>query len=478
MFETSVAWPRVGRREMLALGVLLGLGALLLGRHLSTPSLEFDEGVYLGSADLLGTGLQLGRDVFSSQPPLFFALLDFVNRAGGGSLAVLHGMTVGVALAGVLTGWALVRGIAGPFPAMVAAGMVLLAPGVVDAAAVVSPDVPSVALGTAALLAARAARIRPAWGAAAGALICCALLVKLLAVPFALALAVAAILNRPSRRAILWFGAGALAVLSAVGVAYADVFGELWSDAVGLHLRARGAAVALPHASIASEVALIVTGYAGILAALAIGLLHIPRAELGNWARARTDLLATLAFGVLLVAVNRPLLHHHLVVVAWPLALIAASTLPTRVPARALAAAVVGCTLLVPWAVHGRDTVEGKSSDSTQAVADVVRSATKDNDPVVSDLPLVPLLADRAPATATVDPSAVRIGTGSLDRQDILDAAEHSGAVVVGRAFALVPGLCHELKQRYGAPDVVDGVRVYLTERAPASRGGTPVRDA
>jgi hypothetical protein len=468
MVEAPVAWPRIDRRELLALVLLFAFGALLLGRHLATPSLEFDEGVYLGSADLLSDGLELGRDVFSSQPPLFFALIGLVDRVGGGSLAILHGMTVGIALAGALAGWALVRGIAGPFPALVAAATVLLAPGVVDAAAVVSADVPSVALGTAALLAARAARRQPIWAAVAGALICCALLVKLLAAPFAVALAVAALVDRPSHRAVLWFAAGAVAVLTAVGIAYAGVLGELWSGAVGLHLHARGAGFALPQPSIAAEVTLIVTGYVGILSMLALGIRHLPRAQTSAWARARADLLATLAFGVLLVAVNRPLLHHHLVILAWPLALLAASTLPTRVPARAVAAAALGGLLLVPWAVHGRETVREQDAARILAAADVVRAATDPAEPVVSDLPLVPLLADRKPATATVDPSAVRIGTGSLDRHDVLVAAERSGAVVVGRALAFVPGLCRELKRRYGAPKIVDGIRIYLRETVPA----------
>lgn len=279
-----MAWPRIERRELLALAMLLAFGAFLLGRHLAAPSLEFDEGVYVGSANLLGQGFQLGRDVFSSQPPLFFALLWLGDQVGGGSLTVLHGITVGIALAGALAGWAIVRGIAGPFPGLVAAAMVLLAPGVVDAAAVVSADVPSVALGTGALLAARASRNRAVWGAVAGALICCALLVKLLAAPFAVALAVGAVVDRPSRRAMLWFAAGALAVLLAVGIAYASVLGDLWRDAIGLHLHARGSEIVLPHPSIAAEVVLIVTGYVGILAVLALGLRHgrAPRSPPGR----------------------------------------------------------------------------------------------------------------------------------------------------------------------------------------------------
>jgi hypothetical protein len=43
-------------------------------------------------------------------------------------------------------------------------------------------------------------------------------------------------------------------------------------------------------------------------------------------------------------------------------------------------------------------------------------------------------------APATADPSAVRIGTGWLDRSQILAAATDSGEVVVGRAFTQVRG--------------------------------------
>jgi hypothetical protein len=461
----AAGWTRIERRELVALVLLLICGAYLLGRHLAAPSLEFDEGVYVGSADLLGHGLKLGSDVFSSQPPLFFALLDATERLGGGSLTVFHGMTVAIALGGTLAGWAIVRSIAGPFPALVAAAMVVLAPGVVDAAAVVSADVPSVALGTGALLAARASRERAVWGAAAGVLICCALLVKLLAVPFAVALAVVAIVDRPPRRALIWFAAGSAAVLGAVGIAYAGVLGDLWREAVGLHLRAHGSAVVLPHPSIAGQVALIVTGYVGILAVLTVGLRHVPRNQLASWARLRLDLLVTLAAGLLLIAVNRPLLHHHLVILAWPLALIAASTLPTRVPERAVAVAALGCLLLLPWAIRGRDTVQGAESARIDAAAAVVRSSTAPGQTVVSDLPLVPLTAGRETASATADPSAVRIGTGSLTREQILEAAGGAGATVVGRSFRLVPGLAPELKLRYARVADVDGIRVYTEPR-------------
>ena len=340
--------------------------------------------------------------------------------------------------------------------------MVVLAPGVVDAAAVISADVPSVALGTGALLAGRAALRRPVWGLAAGALICSALLVKLLAAPFAIALLIVALVERPSRAALLWFAVGALAVLTATGIVYASVLDDLWRDAVEMHLQARHAAVQLPHPSIAAQVALIVTAYVGIISILSVGLLHVRRDELLGWARRRLDLLATLAAALLLIAVNRPLLHHHLVILAWPLALLAASTLPARLPPRALAAVAVGGLLLVPWAVRGRDTVEGSESQRIDAAAAIVRNQTEPGETVVSDLPLVPLEAGRAAAAATVDPSAVRIGTGSLDRAQIVAAADGAGATVVGRSFADIPGLERDLATRYERVVEFDGIRIYL----------------
>jgi Dolichyl-phosphate-mannose-protein mannosyltransferase len=461
-------WTSIERSELLVLGAILSLGAVLLGRHLGSASLEFDEGVYLNSARLLEQGLVLGRDVFSSQPPLFLTAVAAIGQLVGGSLAALHGAAVAVALIGALGGWAIVRGISGPFPALVAAALLILAPGVVDAAAVISADVPSVALGTLALLAARASASRPIWGAIAGAMICCALLVKLLAAPFAIGLLVFALVDRPPRRAIAWFGAGVGAVLAAVAVGYWSVIGELWSDAVGFHLTARQSTIALPRPSIAAEVAMIVTAYAGMLAILAVGLRGLPRTRIGDWARARVDIVVTIGAAVALIAINRPLLHHHLVILAWPLALLAASTLPARPPPRALAVMALAALLLVPWAVRGRDTVEGAESARIEAVAVIVERSTSPGEAVVSDLPLVPLAAGREAAAETVDPSAVRIGTGSLDRREILAAADQAGAVVVGRAFALVPGLTDELKQRHGAPRIVGGIRIYVVEPGPA----------
>ncbi|MBA2346698.1 MAG: hypothetical protein H0V81_00235, partial [Solirubrobacterales bacterium] len=109
--------PRASARERAALAVLLALAALLYARDLGTPSLEFDEGVYLSSADLLARGLGAGRDVFTSQPPLFFHLLDAGHALVGGSATGLRALAVLLALGATLAGWAIALRAAASAPA-------------------------------------------------------------------------------------------------------------------------------------------------------------------------------------------------------------------------------------------------------------------------------------------------------------------------------------------------------------------------
>jgi hypothetical protein len=87
-------------------------------------------------------------------------------------------------------------------------------------------------------------------------------------------------------------------VAGALLLAYADVLGELWDGAVGLHLQARDAEVRFPRASIVVTVVLVSGAYAGLIAVLAAGVLEVPRGALRAWAVARADLLALAAAGI------------------------------------------------------------------------------------------------------------------------------------------------------------------------------------
>jgi hypothetical protein len=92
----------------------------------------------------------------------------------------------------------------------------------------------------------------------------------------------------------------------------------------------------------------------------------------------------------------------------------------------------------------------------------LVRDSTDPGSRVVSDLPLVFVLADRRPAVERIDPSAVRVTSGSLDRGRIIAAAGRAQAAVVGRAFRFVPGLESALARRFDRVVEVGGARVYL----------------
>ena len=457
---------RIPAREALALMTLLALAAALFARDLGAPSLEFDEGVYLSSADLLARGLSAGQDVFTSQPPLFFALLDAGGSLVGGDAAGLRALAVVLALLATLAGWALVRPIAGPGPALAAVALLALTPGVADAAAVVSADVPCIAFGAGALVAARAARRRPRWGAVAGALLVCALATKLLALPFGVALLAGAVADRPSRAAVLAFAAGAAGALVAIGAASFGALGPLWDGAVAFHLDARGAPEIAGRDPL-SIIVLIVAAYLGVLGVVAVGIARLSRPEIPAWLRARADLLGLLAGGVLLCALHRPLLHHHLVVIAWPLAVLGATTLPARADRRAWALAGGLAALTLPLGLHGRWTVPPVEQRRLDAAARLVATHSEPGTPVVSDLPLVALLAERPAAPATVDPSYVRVSTGSLDAAAILRATDGAGAAVVGRSFREVPGLQAAIAARFDRAVAIGPITVYLRHATP-----------
>jgi 4-amino-4-deoxy-L-arabinose transferase-like glycosyltransferase len=458
----ATATPGVRSWERLALAALLALGAVLLSRSIGAFSADFDEQVYLATADLLQRGGNLGTEVFGSQPPLFFALLDGVFGLVDGSPVGVRAAAVALTLLGAVAAWALVRRIAGPRAALVAAALLVLSPSVVENAAVVSASVPAMVLGTAALVAARAAGERHvAWAAAAGALLAAALLVKLLAAVFVVAFLAGALVRRPSPAALGLFLAGALAVAAAVGLAYVSALEAIYRDAVGFHLTARDATVVLPTEKPLDVVVLMTAAFLGLLGLFVAGVSRIPAGERRAWMRERAELLGLLAGGLLLCALQRPLLQHHLVVLAFPLALLTATCVPPRLTRRVWLVTGLALVLILPWVGHGRSTLEGAELQRVERAASLAASFAGPDEAVVSDLPIVPVMAHRRSAPQTVDPSYVRVGTGSLDRDDVLRAAESSGAVVVGRAFERIPGLEATLLERYGQPAAAGGIRIY-----------------
>ena len=95
--------------------------------------------------------------------------------------------------------------------------------------------------------------------------------------------------------------------------------------------------------------------------------------------------------------------------------------------------------------------------------AEILRRATRPDDLVVSDQPIVPFLADRRVAGPLVDTARLRFQTGSLDDETVIRelGGRSVAAVVVGRTFADRQEITRYLKARFATQIEVDHVIVY-----------------
>lgn len=138
-------------------GILLGLGLLTYAawqlQHLQGFQWSTDEGIYLMRVRLLQRGYRLYTDVWTDQLPgmiellrVWFALLERSSAEVGRALVVL------LTLPGLLGTALITRRVAGRSGALLTLPLLALAPNVYWLSrAIVSPDLPSISLGIAAL---------------------------------------------------------------------------------------------------------------------------------------------------------------------------------------------------------------------------------------------------------------------------------------------------------------------------------------
>src|SRR5262249_3308017 len=143
--------PRLvtGRARALDRGapVVVALAAaFVFGRALGTRT-NYDEGVYLASLQLLRHGEELGRDVYTPQPPVFYWLLRGLAAPFGRSIEGIRAGFVAFAVVGVLGAFAAARALWGLGAAMAAGLVVVIAPPFPTVAPTVAADIPSLSLG-------------------------------------------------------------------------------------------------------------------------------------------------------------------------------------------------------------------------------------------------------------------------------------------------------------------------------------------
>jgi 4-amino-4-deoxy-L-arabinose transferase-like glycosyltransferase len=455
---TSRPWLR----EALGLAGLLAVTAFVYVRGIEAGA-NYDEGVYLASLDALRHGQELGTDVYASQPPGFYVLLQGLSLLPGDGVEGIRVAFVLVALLGPVAAYAIGRKLAGVWGAFGAAGLLAItAPWPVQAARV-QADTASVALALCAVAVAfYAGRCSWRW-AAVGVLAGAAVAVKLLAFPVVAPLAVLLVARRS------WRAAGA-ALVAALGVwavllvAYAGALGELWQSVVADHRNARHLGPSL--ADNIERVLLHPLDWrtpAGVLVpiglvAAVVLLRRVELLALGAW----------IVVSAIFLAAQQPLLDHHFVLLTATMAVpagagLGAAAVRVPVPARYAVAGVVALAIAVGFAQEERRLwrQDGDPLGVTRT-ADELRARTAPDELVGTDLPIVAYLADRRVPGQLVDTSFVRLGTESLTDAEILEELDGVRAVVVGREFANRPTLIRELAVRY--PDQVseDDVTLYL----------------
>jgi 4-amino-4-deoxy-L-arabinose transferase-like glycosyltransferase len=447
-----------------ALAVLVAVAAVLFARSLHT-SANFDEGVYLASLDALRHGQALGTVVIVPQPPGFYVLLRAIGAVFGSSVADVRVGFLIIALAGLLAAFAAGRSISGPWGGLAAAGLLAFTAPYPAQAARVEADTVAVVLSLCAiavLLPAGAGRWR---AATSGALAAAAVSVKLLAVPVAAPLAVLLVVRRSGRQALA-FAVGALVVAGALAIRYAYALGALYDSVVVEHRSAQSLGsyrdnlhrVLLHPLDWHTPAGLVIP--IGVVLAVLFAR-NLGTAALGAW------VIASAAF----LIYQRPLLDHHMVLIATALAVTsgvgfgaAAQRLPR--PLLVAGAAVFALVLAAGFVQEHRRLARNDQPEPAEvqwAVA-TLRESTKPDELVATDLPIVPYLAGRRVAGEVIDSSYGRLLSKTQTTEDILGvlARRHIRAVLVGRNYRLKPDLISALRNRYPQELSRDEITLYL----------------
>ena len=456
-------WPLL--IELAFLLGLTGVVAYLFARSLHAGAI-YDEGVYLASLDALEHGQRLGSQVFTSQPPGFYVLLEAERAIFGGSVVEIVVAMLVLALVGCLSAYYVGRSLAGPRGGFLAMALLAIPVQVEDAAVRIQADVPSVVLS---LVAIALALFAFRWkGAAAlvaatlaGGTLAAAIAVKLLAVT-AVVPVLAIMLRHRAGRLTVGLVAGAAAVVATLLGIDASVLGPLWDDVVRFHLKAQSALIhgapsdlgrnflkivgvlTESHGLRSPFLWLVLVGGVGMLFAWRRCQLFDDALPLWLWAAAS---------GAFLIW-HRPLWDHDVVVLTASLAVASGVGLATllgesRLVSRAAGAACV-LAMVATIAHHVQRAPSGESAGVGWATS-ILRAHTPRGSEVASDWPIIPFLADRRQPGELVDTSSTRIGSGLLTRAKILRTIDrnHVRAVVVAHHFAADPMLLEALAIRF-----------------------------
>jgi hypothetical protein len=438
-----VTFPRGGlvAAELAALAAIIAAHVVLLTVLLHTRT-TFDEGVYLLSLEELRHGLALGREVFTSQGPGFYLILQAIGAVFGVSVSDVRLGIVTLDAVGVLFAFLLGRRLAGPFGGLACAGLIAIAPKLGDFGGRVFADQCAMVLVVGALL-----LVAVRQPLAAGAVFAAAVLVKLNALTALPSVVALLALERRRTRALVEAAAGAIALVGIFALVYRRDLGGIWDGAVAYHADVRNINGLDGRHQFFGFFAVRTPFLWLTIAALAL----LPLVWRRVWPFWIWALLASV-----FVLRYQPLRDNHLLVLPYSFAVPAGLSLALalrRLPPRLLAVALgVGTLLLVAgWIqqLHRVRLDKLPEDPALVAAATKLRELTRPDQIVISDQPIVPFLAHRRVPGNYVDTASLRFDTGSLTQTEVLRDAANVAALYAGRAFSERPALMAELRKRF-----------------------------
>jgi len=413
--------------ELGALALIVAAHVALLTRLLHTAT-TFDEGVYLLSLVDLRHGEALGRQVFTSQGPGFYVILQGIGAVFGTSVAGVRLGVVTIDAIGAVFAFLLGRRLAGPAGGLACAGMIAIAPKLPNFGGRIFADAPAMALVLAALWLASLRRPLPA-----GAVFAAAVLVKVSALTALPTLIVLMTLGRKRTRALLEGAAGAALLIAIFALIYIRDLRGIWNGAVTYHVNSRGIPALNGRHQLEGFFALTTPFLWLTLAALAL----LPFVWRRVWPLWLWALLASV-----FILRYQPLHDNHLLVLPYAFAVPAGVTfglVSQRLRPRVLAVALAAGALVLAagWVqqLHRVRLDLTPEDPALVALAARLDHVTTPDQLVISDQPIVPVLAHRRVPGKYVDTAALRFSTGSLTIPEVLRDTDKVAAVVAGRAF-------------------------------------------
>jgi 4-amino-4-deoxy-L-arabinose transferase-like glycosyltransferase len=427
--------------ELAALAVIIAAHVVLLTRLLHTAT-TFDEGVYLLSLDELRHGQALGREVFTSQGPGFYVLLQAIGGVFGVTVAGVRLGIVTIDAVGAIFAFLLGRRLAGPLGGLACAGMIAIAPKLGDFGGRVFADQPAMVLVVGALW---LVVIRQSL--AAGAVFAAAVLVKLDALTALPTIVALLALEHRRARALVEAAAGAVAVVGIIALVYIRDLGGIWSGAVSYHVDSRQITGLIGRHQFEGFFALKTPFLWLTLAAVAV----LPLVWRRVWPFWLWAILASV-----FVLRYQPLRDNQLLVLPYAFAVPAGISLGLavqRLRPRLLGVALAAAALVFAagWIQQLHRVRLDKEPENPVLIAAAARleQLTRPDQLVISDQPIVAFLAHRRVPGKYVDTASLRFDTGSLTEPEVLRDAEKVAAVVAGRAFYERPTLRAALRTRF-----------------------------